>query len=308
MHDLTASATDEGKRVDLFLAQSTDLSRAHIQRLIAGGHVTVNGRSAAKSDRLEAGDVVALEIPPLEKLELTPEEIPIDVRYEDDDLIVLSKPAGMVVHPAPGHRAGTLVHALLAHTKGLSGIGGTERPGIVHRLDKDTSGLMLVAKTDLAHRRLAAELKRRAVKKTYWALVYGSFDRDAGVIAAPVGRHKTRREKMAVAGEGREAVTRWRVLERLDGLTLLDVRPETGRTHQIRVHLSHIHHPVAGDTQYGSDRKRDRELGLSRQFLHAIGLEFVHPRTGKIVRVTDELAPDLKAVLRGLGSHIVSSE
>jgi 23S rRNA pseudouridine1911/1915/1917 synthase len=261
--------------------------------------VKVNDRAEEKAHHLKAGDKVEVYIPPIEKLELVPERIPLNILYEDNDLIVLSKSAGLVVHPSAGHPMGTLVHALLAHTGSLSRVGGVERPGIIHRLDKDTSGLMIVAKSDFSHRRLSADLKARKIKRTYWALVHGHFKvGEEGEVDAAIGRHIVARKKMAVTEfAGRHAVTRYRVLESYDDLTLLEVKPETGRTHQIRVHMAYIKHPVVGDIIYGTNRKRDRELGIKRQLLHAMELTFVHPRVGKEMTFTDKIAPDFQKIL-----------
>ena len=292
-------AAEEGSRLDAFLAERTGASRAWAQKLIVRQMVSVNGSPADKSDIIKKTDKVTVNFPEPEPSGLEPEDIPIKILYEDDDLIVLSKPPGLVVHPAPGHLSGTLVNALLAHTKGLSGAGGTNRPGIVHRLDRDTSGLMIVAKTDEAHRGLAAALKKREIRKTYTALAEGSMPDEEGEIVAPVGRHLRDRKKMAISiGRGRDAVTRWRVLERFEGYTLIEVSLITGRTHQIRVHLQHIGHPVAGDPVY--DRGAGKSLHLSRQFLHASGLSFKHPVTGREMVFKDELPSDLREALKAL--------
>lgn len=288
-----------GSRLDAFLAAKTGVSRARAQKLIARQLVFVNGSPAAKSDIIKKTDKISVDFPASEPSGLKPEDIPIKILYEDDDLMVLSKPPGLVVHPAPGHLSGTLVNALLAHTKGLSGVGGTDRPGIVHRLDRDTSGLMIVAKTDEAHQGLAAALKKREIRKTYTTLVEGSLPDDEGEIVAPVGRHLKDRKKMAVSvGRGRDAVTRWRALEHFKGYTLIEVSLITGRTHQIRVHLQHIGHPVAGDPVYG--RGAGKSLQLNRQFLHASGLSFKHPVTGREMVFKDELPSDLQEALKRL--------
>lgn len=298
---LNVSKREEGTRLDNFVAEHLDLSRAFAQKLISQGLVKVNGGKPSKAHHVKVGEAIEVYIPPAEKLELIPEKIPLNILYEDNDVIVLSKEAGMVVHPSAGHQTGTLVHALLAHAKGLSQIGGTERPGIIHRLDMNTSGLMMVARNDFSHKKLSSDLKARKVKRIYQALVHGRLKDDEGMIDAPVGRHIIARKKMAVSEiSGRHAVTRYRVLERFDDLTLLEVRPETGRTHQIRVHLAYIKHPVVGDSQYGSNRKKDRELGIKRQFLHAVGLTFDHPRLKKEMTFTDKLAPDLASILKKL--------
>lgn len=301
--------TDEaGARLDVFLTGKGDIpSRSFAQRLIDEGFVKVDGRVVDKHRVLKEGELVEYIIPPPKKAAVEPEEIPLDVRYEDGDIIVLSKPAGLVVHPAAGHPSGTLVNALLAHSRDLSGIGGVLRPGIVHRLDKDTSGLMVVAKNDFAHHALGQALKERKVKRTYIALVHGRFKEDRGVVKASIGRSPRDRQRMAVhAPVAREAVSRWRVLEELDGYTLVEVELETGRTHQIRVHMAHIHHPVAGDATYGL-RKERKDLGLTRQFLHAYKLRFNHPRTGQELEFIDELPEDIERALKKLRSPYLSS-
>ncbi len=289
---------DKGRRLDIVLAERLDISRSMAQKLINAGLVKVNGSVLTKSSNLSGGETIEAIIPAKSSVSTKPEPIPLKVVFEDDDLVVLSKPPGMVVHPAPGHLSGTLVNALMAHTKGLSSIGGTDRPGIVHRLDKDTSGLIVAAKTDAAHQGLSEALKKRRVKKTYLALVKGVFKEDEGVISDPVGRHARDRKRMAAGGtKGRQALTRWRVIDRFKRFTLLEVNPETGRTHQIRVHLTHIGHPIAGDPVYGPDAAAAAKLGLRRQFLHAAGLTFTHPVTGREIILRDELPPDLKAAL-----------
>ncbi|MCL5292678.1 MAG: RluA family pseudouridine synthase [Actinobacteria bacterium] len=295
------STEESGKRLDALLAGEEGVSsRSFAQKLIEKGLVTVGGRAADKNYRVREEDLVEYVIPPPRELAVEPEPIPLDVRYEDADLIVLSKPAGMVVHPAYGHYTGTLVNALLAHTKDLSGIGGVLRPGIVHRLDKETSGLMLVAKNDLAHQALSRDLRERKIKRTYLALVHGRFRETEGVVEAPIGRSSRDRQRMAVhAPVAREAVSRYLVVEELGDYSLVEVSLETGRTHQIRVHMAHIHHPVAADPTYGF-RKERKELGLTRQFLHAYKLRFIHPRTGREMEFADPLPKDLSGALEEL--------
>ena len=291
----------EGERLDHFLSDRTSHSRAFLQKLITEGSVLVDGRPVSKSHRVKKDESISLTVPETSRLDVLPQDIPIEILYEDDDIAVISKPAGMVAHPAPGHKDGTLVNALMARLTGLSSIGGVERPGIVHRLDRDTSGLMMVAKNDAAHQGLSEQLKERKIEKTYWAIVYGRFVQDNGEINEPVGRHQKHRQKMSVdILKGRRAVTRWSVLERFDGITLLELRPETGRTHQIRVHLSHINRPVIGDSQYGSDKKKDRELGVKRQMLHAKKLTFTHPGNGRIMEFEDNLPDDFAELLKHL--------
>jgi 23S rRNA pseudouridine1911/1915/1917 synthase len=297
----TVTLEDAGERLDAVAARETGLSRSRIVKLIERGLVLIGEAPAAKSSPLTAGLVVTVRIPPPEPVTTAAENIPLEIKFEDADIIVLSKPAGLVTHPAPGHRTGTLVNALLGHTGGLSSVGGTDRPGIVHRLDKDTSGLMLVAKTDAAHQGLSNQLKNRTIGKTYTALVRGQMPADRGVIEEPIGRHPKDRKKMAVAPKrGRVAETRWRVVDRYVGYCLVELSLMTGRTHQIRVHLLHLGHPVAGDPLYGGGDKADAPLGLKRQFLHASGLSFTHPVTGERMTFTDELPADLAAALKKL--------
>ncbi len=297
MAEFKVSDEQAGERLDKVLAARADVaSRSAAQRLVAEGHVAVNGNPCTKRDVVREGDVIAYHVPPPREVKLVPEPMELVVRYEDGDVIVISKPAGVVVHPSHGHETGTIVNALLHACPDLSGIGGERRPGIVHRLDKDTSGLMLAAKNDKAHVALARELKQRKIKRTYVALVSGGMPHEEGVIDAPIGRSRTDRKKMAVVPEGRPARTHFRVLERAGTWSLLELTLETGRTHQIRVHLAHLGHPVAGDRQYGG-RKQDG-LGLSRQFLHAAKLQFAQPSTGELILVEDELPEDLRSALR----------
>jgi 23S rRNA pseudouridine1911/1915/1917 synthase len=299
VRDLIADC--DGERLDRFVARALpELTRSRARRLIDEGFVTVDGRLPAKAGvALASGQRVRVTIPPPEPATLEPEAVPLRVVYEDDDLLVVDKPPGMAVHPAPGHSSGTLVHAVLAHCPSLSTVGGEGRPGIVHRLDKDTSGLIIVAKNDAAHLSLARQLKERRVEKTYIALVEGRLNQRDGVIDAPIGRHPARRKKMAVVEGGREARTRYRVVREIAGRSLVEVRPETGRTHQIRVHLAAIGHPVVGDPVYG----RGRPVGpLRRQFLHAARLAFLHPRTGERLELEAPLPDDLAQALAELDS------
>lgn len=287
----TIPEKNAGERVDSFLAsQVSELTRSRIKELIKRGHVTVNASNVKASYGLRYGDRVLLVVPPPEKSHLEPEKVDFTVVHEDEALIVLDKPAGIVVHPAPGHSCGTLVHGLLDHCTDLSGIGGVMRPGIVHRLDKDTSGLLVVAKDNRTHEALARQFKQGGVKKEYVVLVHGRPEGDKGTIDLPIGRHPIKRKTMAVvAGGGKRAVTLWRVLEHFGGMfSLLQIHLKTGRTHQIRVHLSHMGCPVAGDPVYGPGRswwKRHDTLGadelqrlLGRQMLHARRLGFTHPK------------------------------
>ncbi len=290
-----------GERLDKWLArQLPDHSRTEIQRWIKEGLVRVNGRASKPGYKLEPGDVVEVDIPaPVPYEGVKPEPIPLNIVYEDEDVIVIDKPAGMVVHPAPGHTRGTLVNALLYHFPNLEGIGGVERPGIVHRLDKDTSGLILVAKNSRAHRELQRQFKAREIEKAYLALVEGHLQPKVGRIEAPIGRDKRHRKRMAVARDGREAVTEYTVIAYYGNYTLVEARPLTGRTHQIRVHFAFIGHPLAGDTVYGR-RKQKLKPWLKRHFLHAHRLRFRLPSTGEWVEFTSPLPEDLQRVLEKL--------
>lgn len=281
-----------GARLDQFLVAAVPaLSRSRIQDLIKEGHVTLNGLATKSSARLRAGDAVSLAEPPPVPTDTAAEAIALDVLFEDDDLIVINKPAGMVVHPAAGNWSGTLVNALLHHCPALSGIGGEQRPGIVHRLDKETSGCIVAAKNDAAHQTLARQFAGREVTKIYLALVAGRLARKSGIIETPIGRHPVQRKKMTVlpAGRGRLAKTSYRVLNELVDGTLVECTLHTGRTHQIRVHLKHLGHPLLGDEVYG---KRGR---FSRQMLHAWRLGFAHPRTGERMNFESPIPPDFVA-------------
>ena len=267
----------DGERIDVFVARRLpDLSRSRVRRLLESGAVLLDGRPARPSHRLTTGQRVRVAVPPPEPDGAQPEAIPLDVLYEDADLLAVNKPAGMTVHPAPGHATSTLVNAVLAHSSDLSGVGGVLRPGIVHRLDRDTSGVILVAKNDAAHQALASQLKERRIEKVYLALVEGTPRPAEGVIDAPIARDPRNRRRMAIVEGGREAVTAYRVVERLRGVALVEARPKTGRTHQIRVHLAAIGHPIVGDALYGHASPL-----VSRQFRHAWRITFAHPRTGE---------------------------
>jgi 23S rRNA pseudouridine1911/1915/1917 synthase len=295
MRTLELTADRGGERLDTFIARRCpELSRSHARRLIDEGLVSVSRRRAKPSERVTAGLSVTVTIPPPETIDLMPEAIPLTIIYQDGDIIVLDKPAGLTVHPAPGHRSGTLVNALLAACPDLRGIAGTLRPGIVHRLDKDTSGLMVVAKNDRAQRALQRQLKEREVRKTYLALVKGVPSPREGTIEAPIGRHPKNRKKMAIVADGRESTTRYRVREEIAGgkYSLLEVEPVTGRTHQIRVHLSAIGHPVVGDPTYGRP-----STVIGRQFLHAHKLAFAMPLGGRTVEFVSPLPADLREAL-----------
>jgi 23S rRNA pseudouridine1911/1915/1917 synthase len=271
------------------------LSRSQVQRLISAGNITVNGKTAKPSLRLSPGDKIDITIPPTPPQELKPEAIPLKIIYEDDDLLVVDKPAGLTVHPAPGHPAHTLVNAILAHFPHLADIGDSLRPGVVHRLDKDTSGVMLVAKNNAAQADLSQQFKSHTVTKAYLALVKGKLEPESGVIEADIGRDPRHRQRMAVVAQGREARTDYRVIKYIGGYTLLEVRPETGRTHQIRVHLAAIGFPVVGDKVYGVKSPQ-----LARQFLHASLLGFKLPATGQYIEFESELPEDLQRALEAI--------
>lgn len=296
--ELTAATEHAGVRLDAFLSADGALTRSQAARLIAEGRVRVNGKPAVKSARLSGGETVTVDVPQLRETALPPQDIPLDVVYEDDDVIVVNKPTGLVVHPAPGHPDGTLVNALLHHCgDSLSGIGGEKRPGIVHRIDRDTSGLIIAAKNDAAHLALSAQLKDHSLSRTYECLVTGNMKQDSGTVDAPIGRSSADRKKMAVVPTGRRAVTHWEVVARYPGVTHLRCRLETGRTHQIRVHMAYIGHPILGDTVYGAKKPVP---GLTGQCLHATGLRFVHPRTGEPVELHCPLPPEFTAMLQKL--------
>ena len=296
--ELTAATEHAGVRLDAFLSADGALTRSQAARLIAEGRVRVNGKPAAKSARLSGGETVTVDVPQLRETALPPQDIPLDVVYEDDDVIVVNKPTGLVVHPAPGHPDGTLVNALLHHCgNSLSGIGGEKRPGIVHRIDRDTSGLIIAAKNDAAHLALSAQLKDHSLSRTYECLVTGNMKQDSGTVDAPIGRSSADRKKMAVVPTGRRAVTHWEVVARYPGVTHLRCRLETGRTHQIRVHMAYIGHPILGDTVYGAKKPVP---GLTGQCLHATGLRFIHPRTGEPVELHCPLPPEFTAMLQKL--------
>ena len=289
-------ADRSGERLDVFVARALpSLTRSRARRLIDEGRVLVDGSRARASAKVEEGQRIAVEVPLPEPSTALPEDIALDVLYEDGDLLALNKPAGMTVHPSPGHRTSTLVNAILAHSPDLSGIGGVMRPGIVHRLDRDTSGVILVAKDDAAHNALARQLKDRQVEKVYVALVEGTPSPPEGVIDAPIARDPRRRERMAIVEGGRDAVTAYRVVERFTGASLVEARPKTGRTHQIRVHLAAIGHPIVGDRLYG----RASPL-VGRQFLHARQITFKHPATDEMMTIDAPLSPDLAECLARL--------
>ena len=273
-----------GVRLDKAVADLTPLSRSHANEQIKNGQILVNGQVKKAKYAVKAGDVITYELLEPEALEYVAENLPLDIVYQDEDVAVVNKAQGMVVHPSAGHTSGTLVNALMYHIKDLSGINGVLRPGIVHRIDKDTSGLLMIAKNDDAHINLAEELKDKKSLRKYWAIVHGNMPNDRGVIEAPIGRSEKDRKKQAVTAKGKPAVTRFHVLERFGNYTLVELQLETGRTHQIRVHMAYIGHPVAGDEVYGP-RKTLKGHG---QFLHARTLGFTHPKTGEVMEFTAE--------------------
>lgn len=293
------TVTEPG-RADAALAAALDgLTRSAAQRWLEEGRVTLDGRPLKKNAKLQAGDVVVLSPPQPQPVDLIPQDIPLDVAYEDGDVIVVNKPVGMVVHPAPGHPDGTLVNALLYHCgNSLSGINGALRPGIVHRIDRDTSGLIIAAKNDKAHLALAAQLQDHSLFRLYHGVAVGGFKEDSGTVSAPIGRHKTDRKRMSVTPDGREAVTHWQVVDSQNGHTHLTCRLETGRTHQIRVHMACIGHPLLGDVVYGNKKPVP---GLAGQCLHAARLTFTHPASGERVTVEAPLPDWFTAVLNRYG-------
>jgi len=297
------TAEENGIRLDTFIAQALpEISRSAAQKLMDNGLVTLNGKTVKKNHKTTAGEVFEIELPEPEAADIVPQNIPLDVVYEDNDVIVVNKPRGMVVHPAPGHPDGTLVNALMYHCgDSLSGIGGEKRPGIVHRIDMDTSGLLIVAKNDAAHAHLSAQLSDRSLSRVYEAVVYGRIKEDSGKIDAPIGRHPTDRKRMAVTEKNsRNAVTHYEVIARYNGFTHVRCILETGRTHQIRVHMTHIGHPLLGDLVYG---RKKAEKGLSGQCLHAKRLKFIHPSTNEPMAFETELPEYFSDVLNKLGKE-----
>lgn len=284
----------ETQRLDKFLSfENEDWSRSAIQQWIKDGHVTVNGNHVKANYKVQENDQIKVEVPAPKELNIEAEEMPLDIVYEDEDVVVVNKPRGLVVHPAPGNYSGTLVNGLLAHCHDLSGINGVLRPGVVHRIDKDTSGLLMVAKNDKAHLSLAAQLKEHTVTRRYVALVHGNIQHDKGTIEAPIGRDPIHRQQMAVVAQGKPSTTHFRVIERFDKFTLIELQLETGRTHQIRVHMKYIGHPIAGDPKYGPSKT----LEIDGQALHAKLLGFDHPRTNKRLEFEAPLPDDIQREL-----------
>ena len=299
---IVITAQESADRIDALLAQNVPgLTRSAAQRLLDAGNVSVNGRPVRKNYKCSPGERIELLMPELRDTELRPQAIALDIAYEDEDVIVVNKPRGMVVHPAPGHPDGTLVNALMHHCgDSLSGVGGEKRPGIVHRIDKDTSGLIIAAKNDAAHLALSAQLADRSLSRVYEAVVRGNFREESGTVDAPNGRHPVDRKRMAVTDKAsRNAVTHWEQLARYRGYTHIRCRLETGRTHQIRVHMAHIGHPLLGDFVYGAPSP---DKGLEGQCLHARELKFIHPRSGEQVHICTELPPYFTEVLKKLPS------
>jgi 23S rRNA pseudouridine1911/1915/1917 synthase len=310
---LLVSKKDQGRRLDQFLSEThLNLSRSQAKNLIEKHLILLNQKTTKPSAHVKTGDIVSGTLPQPETLSLKPEAIPINILYEDPSIIVIDKPPGMVVHPAYGNPSGTLVNALLYHCKDLAGINGVLRPGIVHRLDKDTSGVMVVAKDDEAFHHLTRQFKNRSVEKVYWGIVYGKFVQDEGLIDSAIGRHPSERKRMSIRTKrGRAAITRWKKVEEFDSCTLLEIFPQTGRTHQIRVHLSSTGHPLLGDPLYGRKGRpgaihdpilKECVKRMNRQALHAQRLEITHPRTGERVRFVSPIPQDMKEVLEWLRS------
>lgn len=298
---LTVAEEDKGSRLDAFVAKSlTDISRARVQKLLDEGRLTVDGAVKKANYRLAGGEEIRLEIPPAVSAEALPEDIPLDILYEDSDIIVINKARGMAVHPSPGIYSGTLVNALLYHCKDLSGIGGVERPGIVHRLDKDTSGVMVAAKNDNAHASLSKQIGEKTASRIYCAVVRGSINEEAGIIKGAIGRDEKDRQKMAVRADGKPAVTHFRVLERIGDYTVAECKLETGRTHQIRVHLAHIGYPVFGDPKYGSRRKTPFDGVIEGQALHSRQMTLVHPVTGEEMTFTAPMPKDMEDLISAI--------
>ncbi len=309
MTEINLQVEEQGERIDRYLSQQlSDLSRSRIQQLIEEGNVQLNDKvCTSKKTTVQPGDRISLVIPKAKPLELEPEAIPLDILYEDDSLIILNKPADLVVHPAAGHESGTLVNAILAHCPNLTGIGGVQRPGIVHRLDKDTTGAIAIAKTDQAHQHLQAQLKAKTARREYLGVVYGAPSAENGTIDQPIGRHPIDRKKMAIVPVekgGRPAVTHWQIRERLGNYTLMHFQLETGRTHQIRVHSAYVGHPIVGDPVYSSGRSVG--VNLPGQALHAWRLTLEHPLSGDWIEVTAPLPKTFTTLLDVLRRRVAT--
>ena len=299
---LDATPNDKGVRIDKFISENADdVSRSFASKLCEDGQVIISGKAVGKNYKLKGDEEIVIDMPEPEEIEILPEDIPLNIVYEDSDVIVINKPQGMVVHPAPGNYTGTLVNALMFHCKGeLSGINGVIRPGIVHRIDKDTSGLLIVAKNNDAHMKLSAQLKDRKALRKYYALVNGNIKEDSLTIDKPIGRSKADRKKMAIVADGRDAITHIRVIKRYGQYTLVECVLETGRTHQIRVHMASLGHSIVGDKTYGIKKER---FNLDGQLLHAMTVGFTHPRTGELMEFSSELPDYFVDVLNKLTEH-----
>lgn len=300
MNEIVLTAQESGVRLDKYISDNSEISRSYAAKLAENGDITVNGKKAEKKTKVQSGDEIRINVPEPEALEAVAQDIPIDIVYEDDCVIVVNKPQGMVVHPAPGNPDGTLVNGLLYHCS-LSDINGVVRPGIVHRIDKDTSGLLIVAKTNEAHESLSKQLKERKAMRRYYCIVNGNIKEDSGTINKPIGRHPIDRKKMAVVAGGREAVTHFKVLERFGQYTLVECVLETGRTHQIRVHMASIGHSIVGDPVYGAKKERFKTNG---QLLHAKTIGFEHPKTKEVMEFDSELPEYFKDVLNKLKNFV----
>ena len=300
MEPVVFTAEEKGQRIDVFVVERfPELSRSHVQKLIEQGNVLVDGSVRKANYKLRGGEAVQVTVPQAEPISVEPEDIPLDILYEDKDIIVVNKARGMVVHPASGVYSGTLVNALLYHCQDLSGINGEIRPGIVHRLDKDTSGVMVCAKNDTAHLDLAEQIRTKTAHRTYWAIVHGNIKEEAGIIKGDIGRHPTDRKKMAIVREnGKPAVTHFKVLERFGEYTLVECKLETGRTHQIRVHMTSIGHPLVNDPKYGP--KKSSPFAINGQALHSLQLTLTHPVTKEEMTFTAPLPTDMEKILTGL--------
>ena len=300
MEPVVFTAEEKGQRLDVFVVERfPELSRSHVQKLIEQGNVLVDGSVRKANYKLRGGEAVQVTVPQAEPISVEPEDIPLDILYEDKDIIVVNKARGMVVHPASGVYSGTLVNALLYHCQDLSGINGEIRPGIVHRLDKDTSGVMVCAKNDTAHLDLAEQIRTKTAHRTYWAIVHGNIKEEAGIIKGDIGRHPTDRKKMAIVREnGKPAVTHFKVLERFGEYTLVECQLETGRTHQIRVHMTSIGHPLVNDPKYGP--KKTSPFAINGQALHSLQLTLTHPVTKEEMTFTAPLPTDMEKILTGL--------